>query len=41
MSTELIGMSFSLMELSGAFVDPMVIVPSGDPVEGFVAVTQP
>jgi len=29
------------MELSDEFVDFTFIVPSGDPVEGFVALTQP
>jgi hypothetical protein len=29
------------MELSDEFVDFTFIVPSGDPVEGFFAVTQP
>ena len=39
--TELIGMSLSLMELYDEFVDLTFIVPSRDPVEGSVAVTQP
>jgi hypothetical protein len=38
--TESIGISLSLMELSDELVDLTFIVPSGDPVEGFVAVTQ-